>query len=386
MRICVIAQGYPYPGFPQFPFVEQLCNAIADLGHQVVVVAPQSLTNKYIRRHPLIPYYRKFETGKGGIVEIFTPKYLTIGTFPVLGDKINYGLFNRSVVNTLKGLNGKYHFDLCYGHFWYSAYAAFPFCQKNNIPLFVASGESVIQINHIITQSKLRSLASYISGVICVSTKNKMESIQKCFVDEEKCKVFPNSIDSSLFYFKDKKEELRAKFGFSNSDFIVAFTGAFIHRKGAKRVSDALTQINDPNIKAIFIGAGSEEEPNYNRTIFKGRVEHDLIPDYLNCADIFVLPTLKEGCCNAIVEALACGLPIVSSDELFNYDILDKSNSILVNPLDVDGIKNAIISLKEDSNLYCLLSQGALHQATDLNIVNRALRISEFIKQNINNN
>ena len=70
--------------------------------------------------------------------------------------------------------------------------------------------------------------------------------------------------------------------------------------------------------------------------------EHDVIAEYLNCADIFVSPTLAEGCSNSIVEAMACGLPIISSDLPFNHDILDEKNSILLDPVEVNEIALAI--------------------------------------------
>jgi glycosyltransferase involved in cell wall biosynthesis len=96
-----------------------------------------------------------------------------------------------------------------------------------------------------------------------------------------------------------------------------------------------------------------------------------------------VLPTLNEGCCNAIVEALACGLPIVSSDRPFNYDILNKTNSILVDPMNINEIADAIRMLKENSMLRARLSEGALNTAKDLTINRRATKIMDFIKQHI---
>ena len=52
--------------------------------------------------------------------------------------------------------------------------------------------------------------------------------------------------------------------------------------------------MNDSNIKVLFIGTGTET-PSYNEFLIKGTVSHDLLPNYLNCADIFVLPTSNEG-------------------------------------------------------------------------------------------
>ena len=96
---------------------------------------------------------------------------------------------------------------------------------------------------------------------------------------------------------------------------------------------------------------------------------------------MFVLPSLAEGCSNVIVEAMACGLPIVSSDLPFNYDILDSSNSILVNPMNVQEIADAIVKLKNDEPLRLTLSEGALKKTSDLTIEKRVTKILKFIRE-----
>ena len=113
--------------------------------------------------------------------------------------------------------------------------------------------------------------------------------------------------------------------------------------------------------------------------IHKGEVEHDLLPLYLNCADVFVMPTQKEGCCNAIVEALAMGLPVISSDGAFNDDILDENNSIRINPNDIDAIAEAIKKLKEDNILRNKMVEYTLSRHTEYSIEGRAKRIIDFI-------
>ena len=111
---------------------------------------------------------------------------------------------------------------------------------------------------------------------------------------------------------------------------------------------------------------------------------HREISKYLNAADVFVLPTLHEGCCNAIIEAMACGLPIISSNKSFNWDILDESNSLLIDPLNENEIFEAIKTLKVNKNQRMKLSQGALNKAKSLRIEERAKNILCFMEQKIN--
>ena len=108
-------------------------------------------------------------------------------------------------------------------------------------------------------------------------------------------------------------------------------------------------------------------------------VPHDELFYYLNAADFFVLPTLAEGCCNAIVEAMACGLPIVSSNLPFNDDILDESNSIRIDPLNVGELTDAMRKLMHEKELCKTLSEGSLVRSNSLDIEERAKKIYRFI-------
>ena len=179
------------------------------------------------------------------------------------------------------------------------------------------------------------------------------------------------------------KHSLREDFGCKKGDFIVAFVGYFCNRKGSKRLSDAITFLADNDIKSVFLGRSLEKgyEPDCPNIIYKGKVNHEDVPKYLNAADVFVLPTLHEGCANAIVEAMACGLPVISSNSDFNLDILDDTCAIFVDPNSVKEIANAIKKLKQDEVLRKHLSEGALKKASQLRISNRAKAIVSFMQQ-----
>ena len=169
--------------------------------------------------------------------------------------------------------------------------------------------------------------------------------------------------------------------GFIETDFIVAYVGWFDERKGCERVSKAINSLDD-DIKSIFIGSG-HLKPMCKGIIFQGSVPHDLIPKYLNSADVFVLPTLREGCCNAIIEALSCGLPIISSNLQFNWDVLDTQNALLIDPMNIDEIAKAISIIKNNKELRDSMHKAALQSAQKLTINNRTKSIVDFIKSRI---
>lgn len=220
--------------------------------------------------------------------------------------------------------------------------------------------------------------------MVCVSTKNKDESVGYGLTTAEKCYVKPNAVNSKLFRKLDKKD-CRTKLGIPEETFIVSFVGAFIPRKGTMRVSKAIENIKGKPVCSFFIGHG-EEDPQCDNILYKGKLPHEQIPLYLNASDVFVLPTQGEGCCNAIVEAMSCGLPVISSNLPFNWDILDKSNSIMIEPNDIQALSEAIIFLRDNESERLEMAESSLKKAQSLTIDQRASEIIGFIKSKMKSN
>ncbi|MDB3938261.1 glycosyltransferase [Flavobacteriaceae bacterium] len=374
MNICIVTPGYPIKGHPFFVFVERLVNEFADLGCNCTVISPQSITENIIRRRGFSPKYSNYKTIKGNNVNILRPYYLSFSNYK-LGKFFSFYTRKKAIEKVLE--KGKIYPDVIYAHFWEFGLFSFNFARKREIPLFIASGESEIPSFSYLSKSFLSEFSSYVSGVICVSSKNKHESINLGLTKDSKCIVLNNGIDKSSFYKKDKIE-CRKKMGFPLQDFIIIFIGAFIDRKGSKRVSQAINILSDDKVKSIFIGRGSDT-PTCEGVLYSGSVENDKIIDFLNCADVFVLPTLKEGCCNAIIEAMACGLPIISSSLSFNDDILNEINSIRINPYDVNELAKSIKYLKNSPDLIQKMGLESLKISSKLSVNFRAKMIIEFI-------
>lgn len=380
MHICVVAPDFPTSKTIDFVFVDQLCRAFTRKGLTVTVVAPQTLTKCLLRHVPVAHGKQKMLVGDDKYFTLIRPKYFSVGNVKGLLKRHNGKAYRKAVTRGIKRVEGKP--DVIYGHFWQSVSAAMPMAKALHLPLVASSGEEFIDKKRFGNSEKyIATLRNYVCGTIHVSSNNRDECMATGLVKDDASIVIPNAIDNNLFYPRDR-QQCRTKLNIAPDDFVVAFVGQFTPRKGTLRLDEALHKLNDKHIKAFFLGKGPDV-PSYDNLLHCGTVMHDDIPIYLSAADVFVLPTTNEGCCNAIVEAMACGLPVISSKLPFNYDILDDTNSIMVDPMDVDQIAQAIATIKNDSTLCNRLSQGALDKAEGLTLDRRADRIIEFIKKQI---
>lgn len=370
MNICVIAPDYPDSKREVYPFVKALVDQWGKIGHHVVVIAPFSISrNKRVISFKELPHPNN--------IEILRPRVFTFSNIVVFGIRLSEVILKFCVSEALSSLSIKP--DLLYCHFWSGVPLVYKYAITNSIPIAVASGESVIP--EYITTEPYRNMCNYVSKVVCVSTKNKRDSIRLGLTTERKCQVFPNAIDDTLFCVSNQTE-LKSNLGIKDTDFVLAFVGWFIKRKGAIRVSEAINKIDDERIKIMFIGKGPEN-PDCKGILFKGVLPHEEIPKYLNCADAFVLPTLAEGCCNAVIEAMACGLPVISSNREFNLDVLNEYNSILIDPENISELVDAIIELRDKKEKRDSMSRAALKTVQNLKIDVRARNISDFLFGNI---
>lgn len=375
MNILIFSPGYPDSKKSVYPFVKQLVDEWGRQGHHCTVVACYSITNT--------KSFTKFKTEQtfesGGKVTVYRPNVLTFSNIKIFGFSLTKYFHDQGIRRALKYLKEKQ--DAVYCHFWESGNDGYLYTKKNGIPMFVATGES--DIKRMLGDTKLPFL-DIVKGVVCVSTKNKKESIHLGLTTAAQCEIIPNAINPRVFRKLDKSE-CRKRLGISSDMFVIAFVGAYKTNKGADRLSEAIKLIPGQAVYSFFIGSGSVA-PSAPNMLFDGRLLQQDIPVYLNAADVFVLPTLAEGCCNAIIEAMACGLPIISSNLSFNWDVLNDKNSILIDPNNVKQIADAIQLLRDCPELRFKMSEEALKTARELTIDKRAMRIIEFINNKISNN
>lgn len=379
-QILFLTDGFPVKDFEKYAFLKELVRAIASCGNDCTVIYPFSITRSIIRKEPIPPYRCFVEYGTGNTFEVYCPKIITISSSKILAIKyiqayFNYCMFEWAVKRTIKieGLK----FNLVYGHFISPAgFVASKIGRELDVTSCLAYGENTTYTIDRFGQRTTRKKLKHVDAVVSVSTKNTDCLIENRIVNKDIIKTIPNAVNQKLFYKRDKAL-MRKKYKIPADVFLVIFVGYFTEIKGSLRLSKALDKLED--VHSIFVGNG-ECYPTCKNILFAGNVPHEKIPELLSAADVFVLPTIAEGCCNAIVEALSCGLPVISSDLQFNDDILDETCSVRINTTDIDEIANSIKLLKDNDKLRKKMGAASLKKSKNLDINTRAKTILEWIQ------
>lgn len=153
------------------------------------------------------------------------------------------------------------------------------------------------------------------------------------------------------------RTEYRAQIGVSDDDILVLAVGELSSRKNHRVIIKALAEIKDKKYVFVHCGKVMEGKGTYDqlcdlskqlgvRTIFLGFRQD--VPEITNCADIAVLPSLREGLGLAGIEALAAGVPVIGSavQGIKDY-VIDGKTGYLCNAMDHIGFANKIIELSD---------------------------------------
>ena len=374
MNFLFLTMGYPSAkNQSSIVFLQRLVHELVDQGHQATVICPVKWQDSKGFLHEEL-----HTTNKQNMVHVYYPRYAAAWIGSRVKKDVIRDIGVRNYIRAVRKIieREKISFDCVYSHFLgVSMLTAVKIGQEYQKPVFAAAGESRFRFFETPDREETIANLNQLNGIISVSAENKRLLLANGVLDDERICVYPNGINSEVFYPRDKKNA-RMKFDFDQKSFIVAFVGHFIERKGPLRLLEAG---KDLPVKLAFAGKG-EQLPVGDNVVWNKPVNASDMAEFLSAADIFVLPTQNEGCCNAIIEAMACGLPVVSSNRPFNQDILDENCAILIEPDHVDEIRSAIMMLHDDTQHRKEMTQACIEKGRSLSISARADAIAEFIK------
>ncbi len=286
-----------------------------------------------------------------------TCRHVPMPYLPLVGKPLNPTLYARTIRPIIASWSRQGTIDVMDAHFcWPDAVAANRVAREMRIPYTVTLRGLLGKYGRDAT--KRRSIVHALNeaaAVIAVSQALRQDAI-RLGVDVSRIHVIPNGIDTAIFK-PGHKTEARRSLGRANNETILITVGHLCPRKGFHRVLEVLPDLArvDPTIRYVIVGDDGAERrfsrrlqrlarrlDVADRATFTGALEPQGVARWLQAADVFVLPTTNEGCCNALKEALATGLPVVCTDVGGNHEIVTEEAGRLVPCGDRAALTDAI--------------------------------------------
>jgi D-inositol-3-phosphate glycosyltransferase len=203
-------------------------------------------------------------------------------------------------------------------------------------------------------------LIFHISNKVITYNSHVTEFLIKIGVNKEKIIELKNGINQKIFspIKQNKKHILRKIYNIPVNKKVVLFVGRLVPKKGV----DILFNAKDDSYTVLFVGSGSipAEMKKAKNVIFLGQIDQDEMDNIYKLSDVFVLPTTGEVFPLVIQEAMACGLPIITTYNI-GYDKfnINKQLFLLTSRTTID-IKNNIQNILSKKSLYSEMAKYSL--------------------------
>ncbi len=245
--------------------------------------------------------------------------------------------------------------DILHAHTFLGGYVAWNLSKKYGIPYLITEHFTGLLNGQVKNWWKplMQKVYSNAAFPLAVGTGLK-EKMERNYCNKT-VTYLPNFIDTKLFDFKPKNKD---------TPFTFISVGELIPRKGFDLLLQSfqlLIKKGIENVKLIIVGGGPEKtkleklafelEIN-NKVKFTGRCSQQEVASYLQQSEVFVSSSRLETFGIAIVEAMACGLPVISSDCFGPRDIVNSTTGVIVPIESVSLLTNAMKNMITDKKRY----------------------------------
>jgi glycosyltransferase involved in cell wall biosynthesis len=285
---------------------------------------------------------------------------------PVICVPMRSRLDPRGIRNLTRLMRDR-HIDIVHSHMYRSNVPATLAGRLARVPVVIS------QIHNVATWETRRQLwmdrflCRWRHAVVAVSEEVKREIVDRLRIPPQRCRVIYNGVEVERFNLPRKDPAALARpagageLGIPRENVVIIMVARFVAQKNHAalvRVAPRLVA-QFPYITFLLVGDGPERvtiersvrdsrlEPHF---VFTGK--RDDVPQLLALADISVLPSLREGFSNTILESMAAGLPVVASRVGGNAEAVEhERNGILIEPGDDAALETALARLIADEPL-----------------------------------
>jgi glycosyltransferase involved in cell wall biosynthesis len=256
---------------------------------------------------------------------------------------------------------------------FFSLHVPVVFHIHNAYPIITREDTSLINygIDHAMTKT-----AAIISRHIITASNQIKDELIKEGINHNKITVISNAVDLDKFSPNISGEAVRKKYGLSGKRVLLS-VGRISPYKGLAETIKAVSMLDKRFCDVVFLIVGPKFGEAYyrnllnlvnelnlkERVIFTGNISHSDLSQFYAATDIFLFPTRGEGNPLVLLEAMASGLPIISSNIPSILEILSQKEGLLINTRYSQNIAEAIVKLLDAPEIRLKLGENARKKA-----------------------
>ncbi len=358
LKVLVVTSLFPRPASPlngifNYQSISAISNA-ADLSVLCPVSWIDAVRDGIERNNDPAPALTHNNINAGALG--FSVEYTRFFSIPVFGRGLN-GFFEfRSLLRPARRIHGKSHCDIILCYWVYPDGQAARFLARDlGIPyVLVALGSDLnIMSGNLTTRKHIARTVREAAAIISVSESLSVKAAS-LGADPGRCFTIPNGVNKKIFRLLSG-EKCRKELGIDAGSKIILFIGTMDPIKGLDVMLEAVASLEgEQRPTALLVGEGASRKKFEKRARslgiadnckFLGSVTHSELPVYMNAADVLCLPSRNEGCPNVILEAHACGLPVIASRTGGIPELITEGKTgIMVEKENPPALKEAILS------------------------------------------
>lgn len=283
------------------------------------------------------------------------------------GDFLRIARCYKFVHTIMKGRT----FDLLHTHGYFADIVGIPVAKKLRLPCISMCHGYVTTGKKLAIYNALDRLALRFTDKVVAVSEGIRRHLVKKGMDDKRIVVIQNAVDiaGSNGSAHKIRQEQRARLTLGKEEFVLGYVGRLSEEKGLRYLFTACSQLAEKglSLKTLIVGEGpqkrelehlAEELKIRESVIFTGFQED--IRRWLLCMDAFVLPSLTEGTPMALLEAMACGVPVIATSVGGVPQVIDRGESgVLVAPGKPEEITSAVLALYCDELVRKKLSANA---------------------------
>lgn len=252
-------------------------------------------------------------------IETLHPRHLVT---PKVGMIFYSRWMAQGVESLLRRLHRERPIDLIDAHYVYpDGHAAVLAGERLEVPVVItARGTDINLFSRMpLIRPLIGDALKRARGLIAVSSALKRRMVE-LGIAAEKVAVIRNGVDPAVFFPRDRAAS-RRRLGVEIDSRIVVTVGALVPLKGIDRLIDAMKLLS---VEKLYVIGEGPERARFAEQIEKHRLSDRVfligsrrqqeLGEWYSAADLFCLASSREGCPNVVIEALACGTPVIAAD------------------------------------------------------------------------